>query len=102
MSDPTAATEEPARIRPYDGTWDPNWAIYKIYSVVDVLNSPMRAQILEHEAKKKAKKERRRREMEAAIAEFQRQQQLLRQYQVSAAVPGSVAIEAGNQASPKS
>jgi len=29
-------------IKPYDGTWDPEWNTYRIYTLVDILNSPMR------------------------------------------------------------
>jgi len=33
-------------IKAYDGTWDPDWRIYRIYNVLDVLNSPMRQTVM--------------------------------------------------------
>ncbi len=67
VADEDAAISE-EMVRPYDGTWDPNWTTYRIYNLIDVLNAPLREKVMQFEAQRKAKKERKRKEREAMEA----------------------------------
>ncbi len=40
--DPENVTKEESVIKQYDGSFNPNWNTYRIYSILDILTSPMR------------------------------------------------------------